>query len=130
MILTEYRDEVRDDLAQVAAAVRALSHRNFGQIIPAPVAYRLFDELQLLGQSLPQMFDRVGSGLVRSLREDDVYESDDSDPVTNVLGALAHLRTAAQHAEQLGEALRHAQNAISTQGCRPAPVHATSPSGE
>ena len=107
-----------EDLVQHAddafEAIRALNHGTY-RTLPAPLVYELLGNLNNVGYGLAQLLGQMSAGLTRSLAEYDVYDHN-RDPGASV--ALAHdaMRTAAQHAHELGTLLAAAQTAINSQG--------------
>jgi hypothetical protein len=100
-------------------ALRAIAHFTRGTH-PAPVVYRILGNLKNLGHFLPQISDQLSQGLVKSLEEYDVVKDQGKDPATSVALAGEHLAQAAKLAQQMGEELAKAQNAIAGQGYRTA----------
>lgn len=98
-------------------ALRAIAHSTRATH-PAPVVYRILGNLKNLGHFLPQIFDQLSQGLVKSLEEYDLVEDEGKDPAASVAQAGEHLARAAELAEQLGEELAKAQEAIAAQGYR------------
>lgn len=93
-------------------SITLLSHATH----PAPVVYGVLGNLKNIGHFLPETCSRLVQGLVRSLDDYDVTEGDGTDPVESVMKAREHLSRAAELAEQLGEELSKAQEAIADQG--------------
>lgn len=101
----------------VYEAVRAICHHSETQ--PAPTVYRVLGNLKsAAGPMLAQALNQLAAGLERSLTEYDVYEDDGSDPADSVATAAHHMRAAAALADQIGNHLSDAQNAIAGQGHR------------
>lgn len=100
-------------------ALRALAHLTRATH-PAPDVYRILGNLKNLGSFLPQISEQLAQGLVKSLEEYDVTEYEGKDPAASVAVAGEHLARAAKLAQQMGEELAQAQNAIAGQGYRTA----------
>ena len=100
-------------------ALRALAHLT-RTTHPAPVVYQILGNLKNLGSFLPQISEQLAQGLVKSLEEYDVYEYEGKDPAASVALAGEHLARAAKLAQQMGDELAKAQNAIAGQGYRTA----------
>lgn len=100
-------------------ALRALAHLTRATH-PAPDVYRILGNIKNFGSFLPQISHQLAQGLVKSLEEYDVYEYEGKDPAASVALAGEHLARAAKLAEQMGEELAKAQNAINGQGYRTA----------
>nr|WP_176704851.1 hypothetical protein [Arthrobacter sp.]AXV46238.1 hypothetical protein pA2H2_p05 [Arthrobacter sp.] len=100
-------------------ALRALAHLTRATH-PAPVVYGILGNLKNLGSFLPQISEQLAHGLVKSLEEYDVTEDSGKDPAASVALAGEHLARAAKLAQQMGEELAKAQNAIAGQGYRTA----------
>ena len=98
-------------------ALRAIAHFTRATH-PAPVVYRILGNLKNFGSFLPQISEQVAQGLVKSLEEYDVYEYEGKDPAASVALAGEHLARAAKLAQQMGDELAKAQNAIAGQGHR------------
>lgn len=100
-------------------ALRAMAHLTRATH-PAPEVYRILGNLKNFGNFLPQISEQLAQGLVKSLEEYDVTEYEGKDPAASVATAGEHLARAAELAEQLGEELAKAQEAIAGQGYRTA----------
>lgn len=95
-------------------AIRALNHGTY-RTLPAPVVYDLLGNLNNVGHGLAQLLGQISTGLTRSLAEYDVYDHN-REPAESVALANDAMRTAAQHAHELGALLAAAQTAINSQG--------------
>lgn len=100
-------------------AVRAIAHLTRATH-PAPDVYGILGNLKNFGSFLPQISEQLAQGLVKSLEEYDVTEYEGKDPAASVALAGEHLARAAKLAQQMGEELAMAQNAIAGQGYRTA----------
>lgn len=85
---------------------------------PAPEVYRILGNLKNFGSFIPQISTQLAQGLVKSLEEYDVYDSESKDPAASVALTGEHLARAAKLAAQMGEELAQAQNAVNGQGDR------------
>ena len=114
-------DRVADrenELASTAyEAIRAINHLTIdGKAIPAPEVYTLLGSLKCLGWSLDQALRQISRALAKSLTVYAVYEDEGGNPEESVAYAMDSLRTAAEHASQIGRLLEAAQTDISRQG--------------
>ena len=100
-------------------SMRAIAHLTRATH-PAPEVYRILGNLKNFGIFLPQISEQLAQGLVKSLEEYDVTEDDGKDPAASVATAGEHLARVTILAQQMGEELAKAQNAISGQGYRTA----------
>ncbi|KAA0977182.1 hypothetical protein FQ154_09815 [Paeniglutamicibacter gangotriensis] len=100
-------------------ALRALAHLTRATH-PAPEVYRILGNLKNFGSFIPQISEQLAQGLVKSLEEYDVTEYEGKDPAASVAVTGEHLARAAKLAQQMGEELAQAQNAIAGQGYRTA----------
>lgn len=99
-----------------AGAIRALNHlTGNGNPVPAPMVYEVLGELATLGHRLPQALTQLAQGLDRSLDSFTVTDTR-GNPQASVIVANELLTQAAVLAQQLGEALTAAQQAIAGQG--------------
>lgn len=116
-------DETTPEAVNVADtaydALRALAHLTRATH-PAPEVYRILGNLKNFGSFLPQISEQLAQGLERSLQEYDVTDDEGKDPAASVALAGEHLARAAKLAQQMGEELAQAQNAIAGQGYRTA----------
>lgn len=97
-------------------AIRALNHATIsGCVVPAPLAYDLLGNLNLVGYGLAQLLGQLAAGLDRSLSEYDVYDRN-RDPADSVALANEAMQAAARHAHEIGALLSAAQVAINLQG--------------
>lgn len=115
--MSDEKPTVVEEADAIYESVRAICHSNTTH--PAPTVYRVLGNLKgATGPMLAQALRQIAAGLGRSLNEYDVYEDDGRDPVQSVATATDHLTRAAQLADELGEELSKAQNAIARQGYR------------
>lgn len=111
--------EAVQEADNASAALRTMAHLTRATH-PAPDVYRIPGNPRNLGSFLPQISTQLAQGLVNSLQEYDVTECEGKDPAASVALAGEHLARAAKLAEQMGEELAQAQNAINGQGYRTA----------
>lgn len=86
-------------------------------IHPAPVASKVMGNLICVSRFLPETFHQLAQGPVRSLERYDVADAGGADPAGVTL-AGEHLNRAAELAEQLGEELAKAQDALAGRGSK------------
>lgn len=96
-------------------SMRAIAHLTRATH-PAPEVYLILGNLKNFGSFIPQISHQLAQGLVKSLEEYDVTEYEGKDPAASVALAGEHLARAAKLAEQMGDELAKAQNAINGQG--------------
>ena len=120
--MSEETPAVVQEADAIYESVRAINHLTiFNAVIPAPTMYKVLGNLKgASGPMLAQALGQLATGLEKSLDEYDVYEDDSRDPAESVATAAEHMRAAAALAEQMGEHLSKAQNAIAGQGYRTA----------
>ncbi len=99
-------------------AVRLIKELTRGARLPAPKVYEVLGDLQGAGRLLSVALTQLATGLGRSLREFEVYESGGGEPSVSVAISRDHLAKASGLAAELADELEKAQSAISHQRVR------------
>ena len=118
--MTEIFPDVLRHAGEAQESILAMS-RVAPDVLTAPVAFDVIDELEGLSCLLPTVFSQISTGLTRALTKFETYENDGGDPEVSTATARAVLSRAAELASQLGLLLDEAKTAVSEQGHRRIP---------
>jgi hypothetical protein len=108
-------EQLADD---VYDAIRMINGQTRGARLPAPVVYSVLGDLQGAERLLAVALTQLATGLARSLREFEVYESGGGEPSMSAAVCRDHLAKASGLAVQLADELEQAQSAIAHQRIR------------
>jgi hypothetical protein len=107
------------DIAQHADAARTSLHAIAllsRETHPVPVVCTVLGDLKGMSRFLPPQFPQLVQSLVKSLERTHAKEDGGTDPAAGLALAGKHLTRAAELAEQMGEELAKAQDALAGQG--------------
>lgn len=102
-------DRLADDVFETIRLIKDVTR---GARLPAPLVYPVLGDLQGSARLLSVALTQLATGLGRSLREFEVYESGGGEPSMSVAVSRDHLARASGLAVRLADELEEAQTAI------------------